>query len=81
MAEITQEKPSGPHAAEADTRDHHVETIEHVKEVNAAIARTDSHLDDTHVDLGWRSWLVVLVTMFGYGDQRQPICVRTVIEA
>ena len=43
----------------------HTETIQHVKEVNEAIARTESHLDDRHVDLGWRSWLVVLVTMFG----------------
>ena len=42
----------------------HRETIEHVKEVNAALTRTDSYLDETPVDLGWRSWLVVLVTMF-----------------
>ena len=43
----------------------HAETIEHVEAVNEAITRTDSYLDDTPVDLGWRSWLVVLVTMFG----------------
>ena len=64
MAEITQEKPLA-----SNTEQHsadHVETIEHVKQVNAAIARTDSHLDERHIDLGWRSWLVVLVTMFGY---------------
>jgi hypothetical protein len=44
--------------------EHYETTIEHVKEVNTAIAKTDSHLDDVHVALGWRSWLVVLVTMF-----------------
>jgi hypothetical protein len=47
-----------------DTGEHHETTIQHVKEVNAAIARVDSHLDNRHVALGWRSWLVVLVTMF-----------------
>ena len=43
----------------------HVETIEHVKEVNEASTRTESHLDNNLVDLGWRSWLVVLVVIFG----------------
>lgn len=43
----------------------HTETIEHVREVNEVLTRTDSHLDNVHVHLGWRSWLVVLVTMFG----------------
>lgn len=63
MAENVQEKSSSPHAEQV-TSDH-IETIEHVKQVNDAITRTDSHLNDTKVDLGWRSWLVVLVTMFG----------------
>ncbi|OAG36053.1 hypothetical protein AYO21_09771 [Fonsecaea monophora] len=45
--------------------EHYETAVEHVKEVNDAIARVDSHLDNTHVALGWRSWLVVLVTMFG----------------
>ncbi len=51
-------------AIEKATGEHHETTVEHVREVNAAIARTDSHLDNAHVALGWRSWLVVLVTMF-----------------
>jgi hypothetical protein len=53
------------HPIEKPTGEHHETTVEHVKEVNAAIARTDSHLDTAYVPLGWRSWLVVLVTMFG----------------
>ncbi|OCT48002.1 hypothetical protein CLCR_04088 [Cladophialophora carrionii] len=53
------------HTMEKPTGEHHETTVEHVKEVNAAIARTDSHLDVAHAPLGWRSWLVVLVTMFG----------------
>ena len=52
-------------AGEKPLDEHHESTMEHVKEVNAAIAQPDSHLDDRHVALGWRSWLVVLVTMFG----------------
>ena len=28
------------------------------------LARTDSHLDNDHVRLGWRSWMVVFVTSF-----------------
>ena len=63
MAEDIQVKASSPQADQPSSD--HVETIEHVKQVNAAITRTDSHLDETRVDLGWRSWLVVLVTMFG----------------
>ncbi len=51
-------------ATDKPVDEHRETTIEHVKEVNAAIARTDSHLDETHLALGWRSWLVVLVTMF-----------------
>ena len=52
------------HPVDKPVEEHHETTVEHVKEVNAAIARTDSHLDERHVPLGWRSWLVVLVTMF-----------------
>ena len=45
---------------------HHTESAqEHVQNVTAAIARTDSHEDDDHVKLGWRTWSVVLVTLFG----------------
>ena len=61
-----QHEQAGPtHVTEKPIGEHHETTVEHVKEVNAAIARVDAHLDDAHVALGWRSWLVVLVTMFG----------------
>lgn len=63
MADYVDEKQVGEH----HTSDH-TETIEHVKQVNAAIARTDSYLDEQHVPLGWRSWLVVLITLFGFVD-------------
>ena len=62
MADVAHEKQA---VSTAEQRDEHVETVEHVKQVNAAIARTDSHLDEQHVPLGWRSWLVVLITLFG----------------
>lgn len=45
--------------------DNHVSTIEHVNDVNANLTRTDSHLDQHHVILGWRTWLVVAVIFFG----------------
>jgi hypothetical protein len=45
-----------------------VTMVEHVKGVNDALARTDAYLDDRHVDLGWRTWLVVFVTMFAYAS-------------
>ena len=67
MAEVAEEKQVGSTTGQ-HTGDH-VETIEHVKDINAAIARTDSYLDEQHVPLGWRSWLVVLITLFGYGLQ------------
>ena len=67
MAEIAEDKQLG--SATAQHTGEHVETKQHVKEVNAAIARTDSYLDETHVPLGWRSWLVVLITLFGYAIQ------------
>lgn len=63
MAEVAEEKQAVA-TTEQQTGDH-VETIEHVKQVNAAIARTDSYLDERHVPLGWRSWVVVLITLFG----------------
>ena len=33
------------------------------------IMRRDAHLDDEHVDLHWRSWVVVFVTCFAIMDQ------------
>lgn len=34
---------------------------------------TDPKLDDMHIDLGWRSWLVVFVTCFAYVFPQSPI--------
>lgn len=56
MAETTQDKAV----------DGYVDTVEHVKQVNEAIVMNEEHGDGLKTDLGWRSWLVVLVTMFGY---------------
>jgi len=65
MSTMLQNKQVAPaQAVDKPLGEHHETTIEHVKEVHAAIARTDSHLDSMHIALGWRSWLVVLVTMF-----------------
>lgn len=38
-------------------------TIEH-QEKRPPVVKTDSYLDDEHVNLGWRSWMVVFVTCF-----------------
>lgn len=64
-SENGQHEPVAPaQGVDKPTGEHHETTVEHVKEVNEAIAKVDSHLDNTHVALGWRSWLVVLVTMW-----------------
>jgi len=39
--------------------------IEHVQEINNALTQVDTYEDDVHVPLGWRAWLVVLVTLYG----------------
>jgi hypothetical protein len=43
----------------------HFSTIEHVQDINAHLTEVDTYEDDVHVPLGWRSWLVVLVTLYG----------------
>lgn len=43
---------------------HHVSTIEHVQDINNALTQVDAYQDDSHVRLGWRSWLVVFVTLY-----------------
>jgi hypothetical protein len=63
MAEVAEQKKAI--SSTAQPTDDHVETMERVKQVNAAIARTDEHLDERHVPLGWRSWMVVMITFFG----------------
>jgi hypothetical protein len=42
----------------------HVPVTENVAQVNQELTRTDSHLDDEHINLSWRSWMVVFVTCF-----------------
>lgn len=37
-----------------------------VNENVPTLERTDSYLDDTHIDLGWRSYVTVIVACFGY---------------
>lgn len=46
--------------------DKDVTTTEHVNNVNDVLARTDTHLDDQHVKLGWRTWLVLFMILFGH---------------
>lgn len=41
-------------------------SVDHVEQSPAGLERTDSHLEDSHVQLGWRSWMVVFVTCFAY---------------
>ena len=43
-------------------KDGSIEQIEH--QVPPPLQRIDSHLDETRVKLGWRSWMVVFVTCF-----------------
>lgn len=43
--------------------DEDVATTEHVNDV---LTRTDSYLDEQHVRLGWRTWLVVFMMIFGH---------------
>lgn len=60
---------SPPGDDEKGTPAQNVTMVEHVKGVNDALARArpDAYRDDDqHVDLGWRTWLVVFVTMFAY---------------
>lgn len=49
---------------ETEKPEHHATTIEHVKDINEALTRRDSYQDDIPVTLGWRSWLVVFVTLY-----------------
>lgn len=42
--------------------DEDVTTTEHINDV---LTHTDTYLDDQHVKLGWRTWLVVFMMIFG----------------
>ncbi|KAF2105014.1 MFS general substrate transporter [Rhizodiscina lignyota] len=56
-----------PNQIQADAskdQENHTTTIEHVKDINNALTQVNTYEDDVHVHLGWRSWLVVLVTLF-----------------
>ena len=44
----------------------HVSRIPTTEERPLPVVRVDSYLDDEHVKLGWRSWLVVFVTCFAF---------------
>jgi len=43
----------------------HVTTVENVRAINSELTRGNSYEDENHVQLGWRSWLVVLITLWG----------------
>ncbi|KAL1862691.1 hypothetical protein VTK73DRAFT_6694 [Phialemonium thermophilum] len=43
----------------------HVDTIEHVTAINEELTRVNTYDDENRVPLGWRSWLVVLITLWG----------------
>ncbi|KAI9758940.1 MAG: hypothetical protein M4579_002680 [Chaenotheca gracillima] len=53
------------HEEKSAAHHHHGTAAEHVKDLNEDLTRMDTHLDDTHVHLGWRSWLVVFTVCFG----------------
>ena len=63
MADISHDTAAAP-AQTKQATGHHVEAIEHVKELNEALTQTESYQDETPVTLGWRSWTVVLITLF-----------------
>lgn len=41
-----------------------VPSATHEEEAPAPVIKVDSYLDDEHINLSWRSWLVVFVTCF-----------------
>ena len=43
---------------------HEVEEISKASDYPAPVVRIDSYLDDEHINLSWRSWMVVFVTCF-----------------
>ncbi|MCJ1307023.1 hypothetical protein MMC25_000669 [Agyrium rufum] len=47
-----------------EPRAHHKEVVEAKNGHQPVLIRMDSHLDNEHVSLGWRSWMVVFVTCF-----------------
>ncbi|KAF2103044.1 MFS general substrate transporter [Rhizodiscina lignyota] len=63
MSDTTQDVPN--HGLEKSEREQ-IELVENVENVKATneILRTDSYLDNVHVRLGWRSWMVVGITFF-----------------
>ncbi|MCJ1296446.1 hypothetical protein MMC34_008012 [Xylographa carneopallida] len=47
-----------------DHAHHEVEEISKASDFSAPVVRIDSYLDDEHINLSWRSWMVVFVTCF-----------------
>ncbi|MCJ1420476.1 hypothetical protein MMC32_006833 [Xylographa parallela] len=47
-----------------DHAHHEVEEISKAPEFTSPVVRIDSYLDDEHINLSWRSWMVVFVTCF-----------------
>ncbi len=64
MAENTIEH-SPDRVREDDAEKIHMSTVEHVQAINNELVQVNTYEDDTHVPLGWRSWLVVLITLWG----------------
>lgn len=53
-------------AEDATTKDDGNEVqIQHMEHSGMSpVIRMDSYLDDTHINLSWRSWMVVLFVLF-----------------
>ncbi len=78
---VDMENPANTSPATKDekvTPGQDVTMVEHVKDVNNALSRTDSYLEDQHVNLGWRTWLVVFVTMFAYASISNNVIVTLI---
>ncbi len=68
MADSNTIQPSpggGSESGQEKAHQGHATTVEHVRALNEELTRVNTYEDDTHVPLGWRSWLVVLITLWG----------------
>jgi hypothetical protein len=61
-------RPPTPPSAGNEKSDsvNHISVVPTPEERPPPVVRVDSYLDDEHVELGWRSWLVVFVTCFAF---------------
>jgi hypothetical protein len=46
-----------------DTPGPKLDPVAHLKHL---VVRADSYLDDNYITLGWRSWIVILITCFRF---------------